>query len=40
MPAFDFPTVMAGRRPGHPCLDALEQKDVDARHKAGHDDYN
>jgi hypothetical protein len=30
--------VMAGACPGHPRLALLRHKDVDARHKAGHDD--
>jgi hypothetical protein len=29
--------VMAGLRPGHPRLGRMRKKDVDARHKAGHD---
>jgi hypothetical protein len=32
-------TVMAGLRPGHPRLSRFNcRQDVDARHKAGHDD--
>ena len=35
------PVVMAGLRPGHPRLSYLECcEDVDARHKAGHDEPN
>jgi hypothetical protein len=30
---------MAGLRPGHPRLGDLK-KDVDARHKAGHDEFS
>jgi hypothetical protein len=30
--------VMAGLRPGHPRLSCLGPQDVDARHKAGHDE--
>jgi hypothetical protein len=31
---------MAGRRPGHPRLPAYVQQDVDARHRAGHDELS
>jgi hypothetical protein len=30
---------LRARCPGHPRLDAPFKKDVDARHKAGHDDF-
>ena len=35
------PVVMAGLRPGHPRLSSPKcRQDVDARHKAGHDEPN
>jgi hypothetical protein len=33
-----YHSVMAGLRPGHPRLWFKMKKDVDARHKAGHDE--